>query len=67
MSTDLTNTAPPKWLEELRSPIEALPTDLVTASGRRVMPPEGVAIAAAHPWEQAEAHRWWAAVARPAA
>jgi len=36
MSTDLTNTAPPKWLDELRSPIASLPADLVTASGRRV-------------------------------
>ncbi len=36
MSTDLTNTAPPKWLDELRSPIESLPSDLVAASGRRV-------------------------------
>lgn len=36
MSTDLTSTAPPAWLDELRSPIESLPNDLVTASGRRV-------------------------------
>ncbi|HEX9165240.1 MAG TPA: serine/threonine-protein kinase [Gemmatimonadales bacterium] len=36
MSTDLTSTAPPAWLDELRSPIESLPDDLVVASGKRV-------------------------------
>jgi serine/threonine-protein kinase len=35
-ATDLTSTAPPAWLDELSSPLESLPGDLIDASGKRV-------------------------------
>lgn len=33
---DLTRTAPPAWLDSVKSPLETMPGDLVLASGRRV-------------------------------